>query len=91
MRIKHALLSAVFAIGLIGADKDDGVIETKLKMRLAKDAVAKGGGFGVVVTNGVATLTGRVESEKQKSRAEKLAHKERGVKSVENRLQVIPK
>jgi osmotically-inducible protein OsmY len=40
------------------------------------------------VKDGVVTLKGKVEEERQKSRAERIAKKVNGVKSVDNEIQI---
>ena len=70
------------------ADKkvsDDSIHDLVMK-RLADDADVKGGGLNVEVQDGVVTLRGKVETEKQKQKAEKLTKKVRGVKGVVNQI-----
>jgi len=50
----------------------------------------KGGAIDVDVKAGVVTLTGHVQEPKQKAKAESLAKKVKGVKSVVNNLQITP-
>lgn len=66
---------------------DDFVSDT-IRQKLAADQVVRGGAIEVVVKDGVVTLKGKVDEDKQKVRAEKLAKKISGVKSVKNDLQV---
>lgn len=66
----------------------DDAIHDRVRRRLAEDPVVKGGGLEVDVKQGVVTLKGAVEVEKQKQKAEKLAKKVSGVKQVINQLQV---
>jgi osmotically-inducible protein OsmY len=68
---------------------DDRIFD-QVRMRLATDADVKGGNFDVNVKDGVVTLKGRVDTEKGKSRASKLAKKVKGVKQVDNELVVGP-
>ncbi len=68
---------------------DDRIFD-QVRMRLATDADVKGGNFDVTVKEGVVTLKGRVDTEKGKSRASKLAKKVKGVKQVDNELVVGP-
>ncbi len=92
MKLKAALLSLAFAAALFGAGKpplSDDALNDKIKMKLAADAEVKGGGLGIDVKDGAVTLSGKVETDKQKSKAEKLARKVSGVKSVENQIQVV--
>jgi osmotically-inducible protein OsmY len=79
----------VFSADQKAAGSDDRIFD-QVRMRLATDADVKGGNFDVAVKDGVVTLKGRVDTEKGKSRASKLAKKVKGVKQVENELTVGP-
>ncbi len=68
---------------------DDRIFD-QVRMRLATDADVKGGNFDVTVKDGLVTLKGRVDTEKGKNRASKLAKKVKGVKQVDNELVVGP-
>ena len=70
--------------------KADDRIYDQVRMKLTTDADVKGGGLDVSVKDGVVTIKGRVDTEKGKSRAAKLARKVKGVKDVDNELQVGP-
>ena len=72
------------------ADKpvSDDSIYDYVKRKLANDQVVKGGAIEVVVKDGAVILRGKVEEERQKSKAEKIAKKVTGVKSVVNELQL---
>jgi osmotically-inducible protein OsmY len=59
-------------------------------MRLATDPDVKGGALDVTVHDGTVTIKGRVDSDKGRSKATKLAKKVKGVKQVDNELQVGP-
>src|SRR5438876_12399733 len=91
------LICAILSLTLFGAalakDKDtsDDAIYDNVRRKLASDPLVKGGGLNVDVKQGVVTLTGTVEQDKQKERATKLARKISGVKSVNNELQVARK
>jgi osmotically-inducible protein OsmY len=50
----------------------------------------KGGALDVTVRDGVVTIKGRVDTEKGRDRATKLAKKVKGVKDVDNELVVGP-
>ncbi len=94
MNLKRALLSFGFVLALSAASKTpltDDALNDKIKIKLAGDTEVKGGALGIDVKAGVVTLTGKVETEKQKSKAEKLTRKIGGVKSVDNRIQVAPR
>jgi osmotically-inducible protein OsmY len=66
---------------------DDFLVDT-IRQKLAADQVVKGGAIDVTVKDGAVVLKGKVEEEKQKSKAEKIAKKVSGVKSVENDIQI---
>ena len=92
MNLKRILLPAALAAALAGADKTpvtDDTITDKIMMKLAADQIVKGGALKVDVKNGAVTLTGKVDTEGAKGKAERLAHKVGGVKSVDNKLQVV--
>jgi len=88
------LISAAFANRGIAQEKkaptaDDRIMD-QVRMKLAVDADVKGGALDVAVKDGVVTLKGRVDTEKGKTRATKLAKKVKGVKDVDNELIVGP-
>jgi len=75
--------------GQKGTVSDDRISD-QVRMRLATDADVKGGADDVTVKDGVVTIKGRVETEKGKAKATKLAKKVKGVKDVDNQLVVGP-
>src|SRR5579863_7897816 len=94
MKLKRILLPLVLFMTLIttalAASKnvtDDFIIDT-IRTRLAADPVVKGGAIEVVVKDGAVTLKGAVEEDRQKSKAEKIAKKVNGVKSVTNEITI---
>jgi len=66
---------------------DDFLTDT-IRSRLAADQIVKGGAIEVTVKDGAVILKGTVEEDKQKSKAEKIAKKVSGVKSVDNEIVV---
>jgi len=64
----------------------DDSLTDQVRIRLANDSVVKGGALQVDVKDGVVTLSGAVETDKQKERAEKLTRKTKGVKQVVNKI-----
>ncbi len=68
----------------------DDRISDQVRMKLATDPDVKGGALDVAVQGGVVTIKGRVDTDKGKSKATKLAKKVKGVKQVDNELQVGP-
>lgn len=86
-------VAALFALVLLAsvclaADKpvSDDMVYDQVRIRLTSDAVVKGGFLKVEVKDGVVTLSGSVESDKQKDRAAKLTKKVKGVKQVVNNI-----
>lgn len=78
-----ALVLNAFAAG---KPVSDDFINDSVRQHLAADAVVKGGAIDVQVKDGIVTLTGKVQEDKQKVKAEKIAKKIGGVKSVVNKL-----
>jgi osmotically-inducible protein OsmY len=68
----------------------DDRIQYQVRVRLANDPDVKGGADDVTVADGVVTIKGRVDTEKGKNKATKLARKVKGVKDVDNELLVGP-
>jgi len=87
-------LFAIFAALLLmagvclAADKQitDDSISDHVRLRLASDPDVKGGALAVDVKEGVVTIGGTVESQRQKDKATKLAKKVKGVKQVVNNI-----
>jgi hyperosmotically inducible protein len=71
-----------------GQNVDDATITASVKSTLVADKAANLTRVDVDTNNGVVSLNGVVESTQQKSRAEQLARRVDGVKSVVNNLQV---
>ncbi|HLJ45555.1 MAG TPA: BON domain-containing protein [Bryobacteraceae bacterium] len=72
------------------AHSDDELMD-QVRIRLAGDIDVKGANIDVAVKDGVVTLKGKVENDKQRSRAEKLTKKVKGVKAVDNQLVIGPR
>ena len=91
------ILSVILSLALFGTAlageklTSDDAIYDYVRRKLASDQIVKGGGLQVDVHQGVVTLRGVVEEQKQKERAAKLAKKIAGVKSVDNQLTVVGK
>jgi osmotically-inducible protein OsmY len=91
------VLSVVLVLSLLAAACAPLVAQTKItddqiydevRRKLAADTVVKGGAMGVEVKEGVVRLSGKVKTEKQKTRAESLTKKVKGVTKVVNELVV---
>lgn len=87
-------LGFVLAVAPLLAQKQkpitDDTIRDQVMVKLANDPDVGGMPIDVDVRQGVATLKGKVRSDKQKSKAEKLAKKVKGVTSVTNQLVISP-
>lgn len=81
------LFGAVVAVAQVS---DDSIYDA-VRRKLANDPDVKGGAFEVDVKAGVVTIKGVVEKEHIKQKAERLAKKVKGVKGVENKLEVKPR
>lgn len=95
--VSGLLLTLLLALGLstAHAKKQEPITDDRLHdqvlMKLAGDIDVRGGAIDVEVHNGVVTLKGKVEKEKQRARAEHLVKKIKGVTSVENQLILSPR
>ncbi len=95
MKIKRLGLSVVLFLSMMmtaaAASKPaltDDFLNDTVKQHLASDAVVKGGAIDVEVKDGVVTLKGKVAEARQKEKAEKIAKKVSGVKSVVNEIKI---
>jgi hyperosmotically inducible protein len=68
----------------------DDTVRDQVMVKLANDPDVGGMPIDVDVKQGIATLKGKVRSDKQKSKAEKLAKKVKGVTGVTNQLVISP-
>lgn len=87
-RIFAAIVLTVWSGFAAKQPLSDGAVHDLVVRRLANDDVVKGGALDVDVKDGVVTLRGKVTTDKQKQRAEKLTKKVDGVRSVVNELRV---
>ncbi|MCK9227271.1 MAG: BON domain-containing protein [Syntrophorhabdaceae bacterium] len=67
---------------------DDAAITTEVKTRLLADDVTKGLAVTVQTFEGTVTLIGAVDTREQINRAAHIARSVKGVKKVDNRLQL---
>jgi len=93
-RILCFALSFVLVLAPLRAQKQklitDDTIRDQVMVKLANDQDVGGMPINVDVQQGIATLKGKVRNEKQKSKAEKLAKKVKGVTGVTNQLIISP-
>jgi len=69
----------------------DDALHDMVIRKLANDADVKGGGLQVDVKDGVVTLHGKLETEKQIQKAERITKKITGVKKVINEITLTKK
>ena len=65
-------------------------LESVVAARIREDKKVEQQGFSVSSRNGIVTLTGRVDNLVSKDRATQLAEAVRGVRAVDNRMEVVP-
>ena len=88
-KIVAAFLTVLLlAAACLAVDKviSDDMIYDNVRIKLASDTIVKGGALNVDVKQGVVTLGGMVENNRQKDRAAKLTKSVKGVKQVINNL-----
>lgn len=104
MNIRHALAAAAamatLAVasgcavtrspGSVGAYIDDAAITTSVKARMAEDRNVDAASIKVETLNGEVMLSGVAKSSLEKSAAESVAMKVKGVKIVRNEIAVRP-
>ncbi|MES1260327.1 MAG: BON domain-containing protein [Acidobacteriota bacterium] len=94
MILKRAGLSLVLFFGILmtafaaGKPVTDDFVNDTVRQKLAADSLVKGGAIEVEVKDGVVTLKGKVQEAKQKDKAERIAKKVNGVKSVTNEIKI---
>jgi hyperosmotically inducible periplasmic protein len=94
MKLKRILVPVILFVALIatalaaGKPVSDDFLSDTIRQKLAADQVVKGGAIEVIVKDGAVTLKGTVEEDKQKNKAEKIAKKVSGVKSVANEIKI---
>ena len=95
MKLKRIVLPFVLFLTLVttvlAASKPvtDDFISDTIRTKLAADQIVKGGAIEVIVKDGAVTLKGSVEEPAQRNKAEKIAKKVNGVKSVANEIQIV--
>jgi osmotically-inducible protein OsmY len=95
MTMRLLSLTVVFAllVAPLVAQKaplTDDEITDQVLVKLASDADLGGVKFDVTVHQGAVTLKGKVRTDKQKTKAEKVTKKVKGVTSVVNELVISP-
>lgn len=93
MRALLAIIALLFSFGATSFAEGplaDEALYDQVRIKIAQDREVGGGKIEVKVTNGVVELSGTVKLDKLKDRAEKIAKRVKGVKSVENKIRVSP-
>ncbi len=80
----------LMALGLVACGVDDAAVTASVKAALAADAGLSTVTIGVDTQKGAVTLSGMVDSDALKAKAEEIAKGVKGVKSVTNNLTVKP-
>ena len=92
------LMLAGLLIGLFGCETpagrtagqvvDDATVTTKVKAKIFQDSVLKGFAISVETFEGEVTLTGAVDNEGERKRADTLAKSTSGVRKVHNLIKI---
>jgi len=95
MRLLSITLLFTLVLPPLFADKEktpvsDDMIVDQVRVRIADDSEVGGQPIQVDAHNGVVVLTGKVTSDKLKSKVEKIAKKVKGVTGVDNKLAIAP-
>jgi hypothetical protein len=78
------------AAAVAQAALSDGSVTAKIKAKMTLDDTVQARDVHVDYANGVVTLTGSVATSAERKRAVDLARETKGVRSVNDRLQVVP-
>lgn len=93
--VVSVVVLATFASAAVAAEKettgkyiDDSVITAKVKADLVRDPITKAREINVSTEKGVVQLSGFVDTQSAKDRAEEIANGVEGVKDVINNIEV---
>jgi hyperosmotically inducible periplasmic protein len=92
MRNRAMIIIAILTLigGGCAQQVDDATLTTKVKTKLAGDAETSAIKIGVTTVKGVVTLSGVVPTEREKSKAERIAQETEGVTQVVNNITIDP-
>jgi len=104
MQLRTTLASAIAVIALVtasgcavqrgqetvGAYVDDAAITTSVKARFVDNSTVDAGAIKVETLNGTVMLSGFAKSSTERTTAEDIAMKVKGVKSVKNEIAIRP-
>jgi hyperosmotically inducible protein len=87
-KLVAALVALILVAGaaLAAQPPTDGAINDNVRIKLSGDAEVKGGALKVDVQKGVVTISGTLDTQRQKDKATRLAKKVKGVKQVINNI-----
>lgn len=84
--VAHA--ASVHAMAFANKQISDDTVYDNVKRRLAEDSEVKGGGLDIDVKQGIVTLRGKLETQRQIDKATRITKKVNGVKKVVNEIQL---
>jgi osmotically-inducible protein OsmY len=73
-----------------GPSPGDLALQSVVYTRIIEDSKVEQQGFTVSITDGIVGLTGRVDNVLSRDRATRLAEAVRGVRAVDNRMEIVP-
>ena len=73
-----------------GLSPADSELQSVVSARIREDRKVEQQGFTVSIKDGIVELTGRVDNVLSRDRATRLAEAVRGVRAVDNRMEVVP-
>lgn len=92
-RVSLVIFALLLTIAPVMAAKDqvtDDTVYDQVRIHIANDREIGGNPIEVKVKDGAVELTGKVKTERQKVKAEKIAKKVKGVRSVVNNITISP-
>ena len=84
------LLLVLFLPAFAAETVDDDTLYDKVRIAIANDRETGGNKIDVHVADGKVELSGKVKTERQRVRAERIAKRVKGVKDVVNKIEVAP-
>ena len=87
IRILIGIMLTAFLLTAAGEVSDDRIYD-EVRLKLSADREVRGAAIEVKVSDGIVELSGKVRTEKARSRAEKVTKKVKGVQKVINKLTV---
>ncbi len=88
--VVFALLLTITPLTAAKNQVNDDTVYDQVRIHIANDREIGGSPIEVKVKEGAVELTGKVKTERQKVKAEKIAKKVKGVRSVVNNITISP-